>query len=999
MKNGERCDMKQYDMEQEEKKLWALEAYQVVSTVMVEEIGAKAVVLTHKKTKARMLCMLSEDNNKVFTIGFRTPSRDSTGVAHILEHSVLCGSRKFPLKDPFVELVKGSLNTFLNAITYPDKTIYPVASYNEKDFQNLMDVYLDAVLYPNVYQERKIFAQEGWHYELTDPKGELTINGVVYNEMKGAFSSPDGVLERRISKALFPGHSYGEESGGDPEHIPELTYEEFLRFHGDYYHPSNSFIYLYGDMDMAEKLTWMDEAYLSHFEYRQVDSAIQSIPPLEAPRREEYSYSVSETESVEKAAYLSFNTLVGQKADPLKFNAWKILDYLLLSVPGAPLVESLIDAGLGSDVYGSYEEDFMEPYFSITAKGAQAERSEEFLSVIRNTLEEIVKEGIDKNKLRSAINLAEFRAREADFGSYPKGLIYGMECFKTWLYGGNPVQNLCYNQIFASLKAAVDTDFYENLIRESLLNNSHTALIVLKPVRELTRAKDEALRLALEKKKAALSQEELEKIIEETKALKAYQSAPSRPEDLAKIPMLGREDISTQVELPPLEKTMIPSGEMEVEYLYSPIPTRGINYVKLLFYIGDLSREELQQLALLKEIFGFIDTKSRSYSALSTDIDLNSGGIHFTLAGYGDGRNYKETKNYFTVGAKIFYGREEWLFSTLGEILLDTKLTDEKRIREILAKVRGEEKDSLVAAGHVTALNRAGSYIAKGMDFTDTTKGVAFYTYLEALSRNPRESSALLSRQLQDLLSRVFTKERLLVHATCEAQGDSNIKAALSILTDRLPKGEGIGAEPVFVQEKKNEGLATASQVNYVARVGNFKDHGMDYTGALKVLTVLLSYDYLWNNIRVKGGAYGCSALFNRSGNGGFVSYRDPHVANTNAVFLGVLDFVKSFRAPEREMTKAVIGAISGMDTPMTPAVKGQFALGAYFSHLETEDFYRERQEVLKADENSIRSLAPLVEAILQDDIICAIGNKEQLERDQDLFKEVRPLFFDQDQD
>ena len=443
-----------------------LDAYRVVEHKTIEEMQSEGIVLEHKKTKARLFLVSNDDENKVFCIGFRTPPDNDCGLPHILEHSVLCGSDKFPLKDPFVELVKGSLNTFLNAMTYPDKTVYPVASCNDKDFHNLMDVYMDAVLHPNIYKEEKIFRQEGWHYELESKDAPLIYNGVVYNEMKGAYSSPESILDSVTQKTLFPDTCYGKDSGGDPVHIPELSYEKFLDFHKTYYHPSNSYIYLYGDMDMAEKLTWLDEEYLSHYEERPVDSRIREQKAFEAPVEREFSYSITEGESEGDATYLSVNTVVGDDLDPKLYVAFQILEYTLLDAPGAPLKQALIDAGIGKDVMGGYENGILQPYFSVIAKDANKEQKGEFLAIVKGTLRKLADQGINRKSLLAGMNYFEFKYREADYGSAPKGLMYGLQCLDSWLYDGDPMTHLCYQETFDFLKKEVENGYFEQLIRD-----------------------------------------------------------------------------------------------------------------------------------------------------------------------------------------------------------------------------------------------------------------------------------------------------------------------------------------------------------------------------------------------------------------------------------------------------------------------------------------------------------------------------------------------------
>ena len=556
-----------------------LTAYEVIEQKTLNDLKSEGALLEHKKSGARILLISNDDDNKVFDIAFRTPTTDSTGVPHIMEHTVLCGSEKFPAKDPFVELVKGSLNTFLNAMTYPDKTVYPVASCNEKDFQNLMDVYMDAVLHPNIYKHEEIFRQEGWSYELEDKDAELTYNGVVYNEMKGAFSSPDGVLDRAILNSLFPDTTYANESGGDPEFIPDLTYEQYLNFHRKYYHPSNSYIYLYGDMDMTEKLEWLDRAYLSAYDAQEVDSEIQLQAPFDEMRDITMEYSIASSESEEDNTYLAYNKVVGTSLDEKLYLAFQILDYALLSAPGAPLKKALVDAGIGKDVSGSYDNGIYQPIFSIIAKNANAVQKQDFIKVIEGTLQNIVENGIDKKALEAGINYHEFRFREADFGGYPKGLMYGLQIYDSWLYDETkPFIHVEALHTFEFLKEQVSTGYFEGLIQSYLLDNSHGSVITVVPDKGRTARMDAQLRQKLQKYKESLSDAEVQQLIEKTALLKGYQDEPSPQEDLEKIPMLTREDISRDI-APIYNEEMALSG---VPVIYHEIETNGIGCLDLM---------------------------------------------------------------------------------------------------------------------------------------------------------------------------------------------------------------------------------------------------------------------------------------------------------------------------------------------------------------------------------------------------------------------------------
>ena len=965
-----------------------LAAYEVKQQRVLGELSSTGTVLEHKKTGARIFLITNEDENKVFTIGFRTPPADDTGLPHILEHSVLCGSDKFPLKDPFVELVKGSLNTFLNAMTYPDKTVYPVASCNEKDFQNLMDVYMDAVLHPNIYHEEKIFMQEGWHYELEDADAPLIYNGVVYNEMKGAYSSPESLLQRGIQQALFPENCYGRDSGGDPAAIPGLTYEQFLDFHRKFYHPSNSFIYLYGDMDMAEKLTWLDEAYLSRYEHRDVDSHISSHPAFTEPKEVELFYSITEDEPEEDATYLSVNTVVESELDARLYMAFQILEYTLLDAPGAPLKQELLDAGIGQDIMGGYESGIRQPYFSVTAKGTNRDRRGEFLAVVKGTLRRLADQGINRKSLLAGINFFEFKYREADFGSAPKGLMYGLQCFDSWLYDGDPMMHLVYEETFAFLKKAVTEGYFEQLIRDYLLDNPYEAVVIVSPKKGLTAAEDEALNQRLAARKASLTKAERDHIIAETKALKEYQDTPSTPDQMAKIPLLKRDDIRKEAE----QFHWCEKEAGGIKVLHHNFFTSGIGYLKLLFDTSVIPQEDLFYVGLLKSVLGSVNTRHYSYSDLTSEIHLNSGGVDFSVTSYMKMGDQERFTGAFVASVRVIYDRLDFGFSILSEILTGSQLDDEKRLGEVINETRSRAKMRMESSGHSAAVSRGTSYFSSTSWYNEMTGGTAYYHFLENLAKNYEQEKRSIIAKLREVSKRLFTASNLLVNYTADDEGYRYLPEALGQLTKDLPVGSDVRYPFVYSPENKNEGFKTASQVNYVARCGDFKAAGFAYTGVLKILQVIMSYDYLWLNVRVKGGAYGCMSGFGRSGEGYFVSYRDPNLKETNAIYEGIISYLENFQVDERDMTKYVIGSISNLDTPLTPSVKGARGLSAYLSGITGEMMQKERDQILNATAADIRALAPIVQAILDTGSFCVVGNAEKIEANREMFGRIDNL-------
>lgn len=965
------------------------EAYELIETTELKDINSVGYLLRHKKSGARISLISNDDENKVFYIGFRTPSLDSTGAAHILEHSVLCGSKKYPVKDPFVELVKSSLNTFLNAMTYPDKTIYPVASCNDKDFQNLIEVYMDAVFYPNIAEHKEIFCQEGWHYEMEDINAPLTINGVVYNEMKGAFSSPEEVLSREILSTLYPDTSYFYESGGDPDVIPTLSYEKFLAFHKKYYHPCNSYIYLYGNMDMEEKLNWMDKEYLGKYDSIDVESEVKWQEPFKEVKEVKIPYNIASGESLEDNTYLSYNISTGTILDKTLYVAFDILDYALLSAPGAPLKQALLDAGIGKDIMASFDNYTLQPMFSIVAKNSNIEKKEEFLAIIRKVLEDQVKNGINKKSLLAGINSFEFKYREADFGQFPKGLLMGIKCLDSWIYDEKqPFLHLEEIEVIEFLKKQVETDYFEQLVQKYLLDNTHAAVVIVEPQYGLNAKKEEKLAKELEAYKNSLSEAEKQEIVDFTHHLKKYQEEPSAPEDLDKIPTLTREDIKRDAEKLYIREKYLDDTLM----LCHDVDTNGIAYFSLMFDVTDMPAHLIPYMGLMKAVLGYVDTENYTYPELANEINLHTGGIFSNIGSYAHVE--KETVSLkYEIKVKTLYKEIPKTMEIIREILTSSNYGQQERLYEILAQLKSRLQMSMSSSGHSISAVRAMSYFSVSGKYSDMTEGIEFYQLIKDLEEHFEEKKNQLSQTLKELAGYIFRKDNLMISAGAQPEG-------LALLETEVPKVKEILQEKILdvkeeplQLEKKNEGFLDASQVQYVSRAGNFKKAGYEYTGALRILKVLLSYDYLWINIRVKGGAYGCMSGFTRRGDGYFSSYRDPNLSKTNEIYEGIPEYLKNFSVEEKDMTKYIIGTFSDVDTPLTPAGKTGRSATAYLTGVTYDMIQKERQQILNATQEDIRALSGIVEAILKEDALCVIGNEEKLKEEKGLFKELKNLY------
>lgn len=966
-----------------------LAEYEILDEHRVEDVQSDGFILRHKKSGARIAILSNNDDNKVFYIGFRTPPEDETGVPHIIEHTTLCGSKKFPVKDPFIELAKGSLNTFLNAMTYPDKTVYPIASCNDQDFKNLMDVYLDAVFNPNITKYEEIFKQEGWHYELTGKDDELKINGVVYNEMKGAYSSPDEVLSSQIYRSLFPDNTYSKDSGGNPEYIPKLTYEAYLDFYHKYYHPSNSYIYLYGDMDVVERLEWLDKEYLSLYDYKKVNSEINKQPAFDEIKNVEAQYSITMDDSQENKTYLSYNRVVWDSLDEMLYQAFDVLDYALVSSPGAPVKQALIDAGIGDDVYGSYDAGILQPVFSFVAKNANASQADEFESIIENTLKEVVKTGINKEALLAGINSSEFKFREADFGQFPKGLLFGLNCLDSWLFDDmKPFIHLECLGTFAKLRKAVDTDYFEKLIQEYLLDNTHGSSVTVKPKRGLGNEREEALAKELSDYKASLSDEEIKKLIEDTEHLKKYQEEPSSDEDLRKLPMLTRAD---------MKKNAMPFSNIEdelsdVKVVRHDIESNGIDYISFLFDAGDFAQSELGYLGFFTNALGLVSTEKYSYTDLANATNIYTGGISTGTASHPDIKDRNNFVFKLEVKLKVLEKNLDKALELMEQMLLSSDFTDTKRLSELVAQIKARLQANLSSSGHLVAAMRSMSSFSRYALYQDELKGIAFYRSICHIEKELSESPKSVSDKLAAIAKKLFARNRMLISFTGNNEAYGNAKPSLEKVIAGFNKMSAIGNQAEVHFNTAKEAFIDASQIQYVAKTGDFICEGYEYTGALRLLRIILSYDYLWINVRVKGGAYGCMNTFLRSGESYFVSYRDPNLSDTLDVYDRIPEYIKSFSPDERDMTKYIIGTFSALDTPMNPEAKGSRSLSAYLEGITYEQIQKERNEILNAQPKDIRRLADLVEAVLKKDSICVIGNENMIKESAGLFENVEKL-------
>lgn len=962
--------------------------FRLIEERYIKEMESTGRLFLHEKSGARLLHIDNKDNNKVFCISFRTPPIDNTGLTHILEHSVLSGSRKFPTKEPFVDLAKGSLNTFLNALTFADKTMYPVASKNDKDFRNLMDVYLDAVFYPKIYECPEIFMQEGWHYDINDAEEDITYKGVVYNEMLGAFSSPEEMLFSRIMKNLYPDNSYGFEAGGDPDFITELTHKKLLDYHRNYYHPSNSYIYLYGDVNIDKQLKFIDEEYLCRFDRVNVDS----LPMLQKGFKEHgnktYYYPVSSEEEEEDGTYLSLNFVTGEACDVELAIGLDILEYILLETPASPLRKALIDAEIGKDVMGNYDEGLLQPMFNIVVKDSNLDQLDRFLSITNKTLEEIVEKGIDKKLIEASINSLEFKLREANGEDTPKGLLYGIRCMDSWLYCEDPFLQLEYKNALNSIKSKAEEGYFEGLIKRYIIENTHSAIVILAPKMGLSEEKELIERKKLKEYKESLSVEELNELIDKNKRLIERQTLPDSVENLEKIPMVEIEDISRETVIPPLEI----QEEMGTKVLYHRLSTNKIIYFDLIFDTRGVPEELLPYIALLSDILGDVSTKKYSYGELSNEIDIHTGGIAFSIEAYEE-IDSKRFHPKFIVETKALSHKFQEVLELVLEILNNSKFNNKKRLLEIIRETKSDIEADLIDEGDSVAVKRLCSYFSDYGSYIEILTGISYYNFISDLEVDFNKKYKDIVKNLKTVKEIIFNKSNLIVSLVCDGEDYEQFSKNYQHFVDKFPDNVYKPVDYKLTNSIKNEGIINSANVQFVAKGYNYRTLGYKYSGTLQVLKNILSLEYLWNRVRVQGGAYGVFSRFEMSGNSYFVSYRDPNLENTLNVYSDMYAFIKNFEVSEREMTKYIIGAISSLDQPLTPCQMGQRSDEMYFRNITPEIMQRERNEILNTDKFKVREYAEFLKDIINQNYICVVGNERTIKDSSDLFEKVYNIF------
>ncbi len=940
----------------------------------ISELNSHARLYRHDKTGARVISVTNNDENKAFGITFRTPPASSNGVAHIMEHAVLCGSRKYRVKEPFIELSKSSLNTFLNAMTYPDKTTYPVASTNLQDLYNLIDVYLDAVFYPLIPE--RTLQQEGWHYELETAESPLTLKGVVYNEMKGNYSSPDNLLNEHSQHSIFPDNLYGLDSGGDPLAIPELGYDEFKRFHDTYYHPSNSYIWFYGDDPEAERLRILD-AWLEEFERIEPHSEIPLQQRFEAPRREIHQYDSGAME--EPKAFISLNWMLEEDIDPETSLGLGVLGHILTGTPASPLRKALMESGLGEDLTGSdFSGNFRQMTYSAGMKGVQSANLEAVEALILETLKDLT-EGIDRDTIAASFNTVEFHLREQNTGRFPRGLSLMLGALTAWIYDRDPLEELTFETALASIKARLEKgeSYFEALIAKYLLDNQHRSTVILEPSPEVNQQREQIENQRLAAIKNAMDPGQIQKVMQDMAELKHFQETPDTPEALASVPSLKLTDLDKKIKTVPLAVTEMGG----VQVLYHDLFTNGIAYLDIGFDLHGVMQELLPYVGLLGRVLLELGTEKEDFVRLTQRIGQSTGGIHTdTLTS--TVRETRDSALWFMLHGKATVSQTPELLAILGEVLLTGRLDERERFKQIVLEEKAGAESGLIPGGHRVVNSRLRSRFSEAAWVGEQINGLENLFFLRGLATDLEKNWPAVLGRLEDLRAQLINRASMLVNVTVD---EANWKVIQPRLSDFLT---GLPSRPFSPQpweregDSHNEGLTIPAQVNYVGKGGNLYALGYKPHGSVHVIGNYLGNTWLWDKVRVQGGAYGGFSVFDQnSGAFTFLSYRDPNLLATLENYDNTAGFLRDLKLDKAELTKSIIGTIGGMDAYLLPDAKGYQSMVRHLTHYTDEARQQVRDEVLGTGLRDFHDFAQALTPLTEKGEVVVLGSAEAIEK------------------
>jgi Predicted Zn-dependent peptidases, insulinase-like len=966
----------------------SLGGFQLVSKKWVEDLKSNVCIYKHEKSGAQLIYLQNDSDNKMMCANFRTPTKNDKGVNHVIEHSVLYGSKNYPVKDLLTEVSKQSLSTYLNAITTSDMTMYPVASKNDKDFQNLMSVYLDSVFYPNVLKDKKIFDQEGIRYELNSPNDELTYNGVVYNEMKGNYSSPDWVLNRAVSQSLFPDTSYKYESGGIPDELPNLTYDELVKTYNENYNPANSYFYLYGKMDIGKVLKFIGENYLNNFDKKTVNTELAIQKPFTEPVEKTVEYPLPEETPTKNKTYLSLNYVIDKNTNKDVVEAFTFLQTLLGGIPSSPIKKALKDNGFGENVSVSFDFSGIQPTFSIVAQNVDESQKDKFKQVVNEVLNNIVKNGFDNQLLDSIYKVYELNNRMVK-GEY--ALSYNILIMRSWIHGGDPTAYLNLDSDIANIKEKIKPEYFKELIKTYLVDNKSSSLVVLKPTAGLENKKEAELKSKLAAYKASLSKEQLNELVKNTQDLKNWQSTPATKEEMSTLPTLTRQDINTKVkEYKTVEKT-----ENGVKVLEHPIYTNGIDFTTLYFDSSTVPQDKLGYVYLLSSILGNVDTKNYSKDDLNEQILINTGGITISpgfIVNHDDNNLYspKMVVSFMPLNENLNSG-----FNILNEMIFNSSLNDKARLKEIISNLKLEKEQRMAYSGNIMGSEKLLSYMSESGKY-NAYKNNGLYSLLCDLDKNFDSKSDEIIKNLQQVRNLIFNKKDMIASFTGNEENYKTFSDNLNKFSANLKNENLQKYKYIFDSSKINEGLIIPSTVQYVYKGGNLKKSGYTENGKFKVLQNILNTGYLSPIIREKNGAYG-AGMGVSNGDVIFSSYRDPNLEKTIDTFDKTPEYLKSFSADEKQMMNYIIGAVGQDDNKYSqlaqyygPAADGILADDLYLSGIKQSDLEKDRQELISTTAEDIRNFATIMDAVLKQNYLCVVGGETKIKENKKNFMIIK---------
>lgn len=960
--------------------------FTLIEKRFVKEVNAECFYFKHNQSGARVLKIAADDPNKTFSIAFITLPENDYGAPHIMEHAVLNGSKNFPVKSPFDILRKGSLNTFLNAMTGNEVTIYPIASMNEKDYFNLMHVYLDAVFNPLIYEDPRILKQEGWHYELLDKDKDPIYKGVVYNEMKGYYSNPEQEIDHWMYKYLFPDNNYQYDAGGYPTEIPKLTYEYFLDFHRRFYHPSNSYIFLYGDAHLDAELAFIDHEYLQHYQKSPFQPDIPNQQPFPQRKEVRIPYALPEGSDTLDQTYLVWSFVAGLNTDLVLYRGLDVLTDVLVNHESAPIRLALQKAGIGKDV-SAQVYDSKQNIVRIMVPNANPGDKDKFVEVVNQTLEEVAEKGVDKKMVEGILNRMEFGLREGNDAQ--KGITYNFRVLSSWLITDDPFRNLEYEKPLAELKKAIKENYLEKVIRQYFLENTHSLLLILEPQPGLENIHNAQLAQELKTFRANLSDTEIDQLIVESKELLEYQNRPDSPEALATIPLLELKDIDRKAKWYDYRVEKV----ADIPLIYHQDFTNRIVYLQLNFDVRVLPQSLLPYAALLAEVIGSLNTENYDYGELTDELNIHTGGFNTRLNLYLENRDDEQLRPQFVVSAKALHPKVNKMLELMEEIVLRTQYTDHERLKTVLIRHQSQVENQVKQNGFGFTQTRLTSYFSHAGMFKEITGGFEYYWFITRLINNLDQEIDQISANLMQTASLLFRKENCVVSLTCEKNDFKPLIKPLSRLTKSLPKGKVVLQNWKFDLQGKNEGFSTASKIQYVCKGYNFKKLGYPWDGKMYVLSQIISSDWLQNQIRVIGGAYGSISVFSTYGQGYFASYRDPNLQETLKNYDATVDYLENFSVDESEMTRYIIGTVARyLDRPLTPSARGEQAYQMYFEKTTAADLQAIRDAILSTTAQDIKEFSKMVADILQQNVYCVYGNEEKIQSEKDLFKNIIKL-------